>query len=234
MVRQSRIRKSIQTKAYIALFICMATKAAHIELVSDLSTECFILALKRFISRRGHPRSLSSDNGSNFRGAHNKLRELYTWISSNETKGKISSFLTSTHIEWHFIPPLASHFGGLWESNIKSIKHHLHRTLGNAVLTFEETYTVLSQIEAILNSRPLTPMSDDPADLNYLTPGHFLIGTALSSFVEKDVCEVPLNRLKFWAICTKIQQQFWCKWHKDYLNFLQQGQKWRSLKKTFS
>ena len=88
---------------------------------------------------------------------------------------------------WHFVPPFAPHFGGLWEAGVKRFKHHLRRIVGNHTLTFEEFLTLLTRIESCLNSRPIAPLSNDPEDFSYLTPGHFLIGTPLTSIPEPSV-----------------------------------------------
>lgn len=96
-----------------------------------------------------------------------------------------------------------------------------------ALLTFEELCTVLYEIESILNSRPLTPLSTDINDYSYLTPGHFLIGTALNALPQKDVLDTPLNRLSFWNICCNMYQNYWKVWTKSYLNVLQSRPKWR-------
>lgn len=101
------------------------------------------------------------------------------------------------------------HSGGLWEAAIKSIKNHLRKTLGNAALTYEEMTTILVRIEACLNSRPITPLSSDPSDLNALTPGHFLVGGALTELPEIDVSKVPTNRLRRWQRTTQLVQQIW-------------------------
>ena len=119
MVKQSRLRKSTISKAYIALFVCMVTKATHIELVSSLSTESFLLALKRFISRRGNPIVIHSDNGTNFKGANKRLRDLYLFLRAQENTEFIKSFLSQREIDWQFIPPNSPHWGGVWEAGIK-------------------------------------------------------------------------------------------------------------------
>ncbi|XP_073955673.1 uncharacterized protein [Choristoneura fumiferana] len=118
-------------------------------------------------------------------------------------------------------------FGGLWEAGVKSVKYHLKRVVGKTCLTFEELYTVITQIEAILNSRPLLPMSTDVSDLSYLTPGHFLVGAPLTSIPEPDLADTNINRLKFWQICIKLKQQFWKVWSSDYLTQLQNRPKWK-------
>ncbi|XP_072395362.1 uncharacterized protein [Diabrotica undecimpunctata] len=227
MIRSSRLRKAPTTKAYIAIFICMVTKAIHIELVSNLSTEAFIASLKRFISRRGNPQIIYSDNGTNFIGARNQLRDLSLFLKSKENNHEIQNFLSSTEITWKLIPPRSPHWGGLWEAAVKSAKFHLTKLLGNTCLTFEELSTLLVQIEAILNSRPLYPLSNDPNDLLPLTPGHFLIGAPLISYPERDLSRTHTNRLSYWKVCSKLQQEFWRKWSVDYLHRLQHRPKWQ-------
>ncbi|XP_030757297.1 uncharacterized protein LOC115883123 [Sitophilus oryzae] len=227
-VKQARLRKSTTTKAYIALFVCMTTKAIHIELVSELSTQAFLLTLKRFIARRGNPISIHSDNATNFQGSNNVLNDLYKFFRSSSNLNSIQDFLSTREIEWKFIPPNSPHWGGLWEAGIKSVKSHLHKIVGSSVLTFEELTTVLAQIEAILNSRPLCPVSADPLDFSCLTPSHFLIGEPLMSFPERDVTDVQENRLNHWQRCSQIQQRFWKRWSAEYLNQLQVRSKWLS------
>lgn len=96
-----------------------------------------------------------------------------------------------------------------------------------SLLTYEQLNTVLCQIEAILNSRPLIPLSNDANDFSYLTPGNFLLGTALNANPENDTTLTSLNRLKFWKLCTNMQQSFWKIWYKHYLNVLQTRPKWQ-------
>ncbi|XP_067122550.1 uncharacterized protein [Centruroides vittatus] len=154
----------------------MATKAVHLEVVSDLTTTAFIAALRRFTSRRGKPTDIFSDNGTNFVGANNELRELLQFLNKDSTKQEVISTSCNQGISWHFIPPHSPHFGGLWESNIKSAKKHMRRIIGNQIFTYKELTTVFYQIEACLNSRPLTPISEDPNELAALTLVHFFLG----------------------------------------------------------
>lgn len=203
----------------------MVTKAVHIELVSDLSTSAFMHTLKRFIARRGYPEIIWSDNGSNFRGASNELKDIYNFFKQ-KTSSEIFDFLSLREVTWKFIPPNSPHWGGLWEANIKSMKNHLKRVFIGSVLSFEEQLTCLAQIEAVLNSRPLCAISSDSNDFDCLTPGHFLIGQPLMALPERNLTEIPDNRLKYWQLCQKITQQFWKRWSVEYLHQLQTRAKW--------
>ncbi|KAG5879746.1 hypothetical protein JTB14_021495 [Gonioctena quinquepunctata] len=126
----------------------------------------------------------------------------------------------------HRIPPLSPNFGGLWEAGIKSVKGHLVRVVGEQLLTYEEFHTVSTQIEAILNSRPLGPISSDPNDVSALTPGHFLTLAPLNSLPDEYLTDIKMGRLGRWQIVKKIQQSFWLKWHREYLHTLLQRSKW--------
>lgn len=228
-LKVSRIRKPLITKSYIAIFVCFVTKAVHAELVSDLTTETFMACLKRFIARRGVPKQIFCDNAQTFKGTANKLKELYDLISSKAHQQIVTNYCCKNYVKFKFIPSYSPEFGGLWEASVKSLKYHLKRVVGNLVLTFEELYTVITQIEAVLNSRPLLPMSAETSDYRYLTPSHFLIGTPLTSLPEDDHTDININRLKFWKVVEKLKQEFWKLWSKDYLTQLQNRPKWQNV-----
>ncbi|XP_011503964.1 PREDICTED: uncharacterized protein LOC105367039 [Ceratosolen solmsi marchali] len=154
-------------------FVCFATSAVHLEAVSDYTTEGFIATVRQFTSRRGIPHTLYSDCATTFAGANKELRRLFS--RSPKENHQIATILSQDSTRWEFNPPATPHMGGKWEAVVKFTKFHLRRTIGDKLLTFEEMTTLLYQIEAILNSRLLEALSDDPDDYSALTPRHFLI-----------------------------------------------------------
>lgn len=132
--------------------------------------------------------------------------------------------MSKEDISWQLIPLASPHWGGIWESGIKCVKHHLKRTMGNTTLIYEELYTLLTEIEGILNSRSLCAVGDTQDDIDYLTPSHFLIGSHMHSIAASNVFDVPVNRLSAYRQLTHIKQCFWKKWSREYLSTLQQRQ----------
>lgn len=225
-VRDRQGRGFKVTKAYICLFVCFVTRSIHLELVSDLTTEAFLASFKRFVSRRGKPYQMYSDNGSNFLGANQELKQLGIFLRENEKT--LTESINNEGVLWSFIPPHSPHFGGLWEAGVKATKFHMRRVASNALLTFEKFYTLLVQIEAVLNSRPLSPLSNDPSDCTPLTPYHFLIGRPITTVPDPDFIQVPENRLSHFQQIQRLQQHFWSRWSLEYVSELQQRTKWRS------
>ncbi|KAI5714707.1 hypothetical protein M8J77_004136 [Diaphorina citri] len=222
----SRHRGVSTTKAYVCLFICLATKAIHLELASDLSTPTFLNALKRFLSRRSACKYLLSDCGTNFVGAKNALNELYLLLQSREYRDSLTEVLLSSKITWTFNCPAAPHHGGIWEGNVRPVKTHLVKVIGSQVLTFEEFSTVLAQVEALMNSRPLCPLSSDPSDPSVLTPAHFLHAEPISVLPARDVSQTPLNHLNRYELLNNLVQNYWKRWSAEYLHNLQTREKW--------
>ncbi|XP_055622774.1 uncharacterized protein LOC129766280 [Toxorhynchites rutilus septentrionalis] len=225
IVKEGRYKPK-HIKAYIGLFVCLTTKVTHLELVSDLTTEAFLAALDRFINRRGMVRKILSDNATNFVGAAKELHQLFVMFREETSKTRIDDFLLKREIEWKFIPPRTPNFGGLWEASVKVVKRHLHRTLGSAILTFEEFGTVLTHIEAIVNSRPLYALSDDPNETLPITPAHLMFGKPLEPVLKPSYSDIAVNRLSRHQYLNHLRDRFWTKWSRDYLSTLQSRAKW--------
>ncbi|XP_055714369.1 uncharacterized protein LOC129808610 [Phlebotomus papatasi] len=223
LTRPSFRRGGASYQTYICVFVCFVTKAVHIEVVSSLSTEAFIAALRRFSSRRGVPGHIYCDNGTNFKGACNLLEKF--WMSLQEDS-VLQEEVARMRTNWHFNPARSPHHGGLYEAAVKSLKHNLVREVGQTILTFEELSTVTSQIEAILNSRPISPLSEDPNELTALTPGHFLIGRPLNSIPDYELTNLSPHALTRWQLCQKVLQHFADRWRQEYLHTLQRRSKW--------
>ncbi|GBL97468.1 hypothetical protein AVEN_162933-1 [Araneus ventricosus] len=161
-------RKGIYSKVYVAIFVCLATKAIHLETVTDLTTEAFIAALKRLCARRGRIATLISDNASNSKGAASELNRLKKLIcKTNET---LANYLTSEAIQWKLIPPRSPNFR------------------------------------------------------------HFIIGRPITAIPEPEILDISDNTLSRWQYTTKCVQTIWKRWKTDYLNHLQQRNKWQFKK----
>ena len=165
----------VTTKRYGAIFSCLATIATHIELVGDLSTNIFTLALRFYICRRGYPSRTNSDNGKNFKGAQRELSHALQTLNQK----RIHNELIAKKIEWVFIPPLSPWMNGAVAAVLKLSKGILKAISRDRLFKEEDLSTYLSEVEAVLNNRPLTSISDDITDLEPLTPNHFLIGRGI-------------------------------------------------------
>lgn len=211
-----------QKKTYVAIFICMSTKAVHIELAEDLSAEAFINVFTRFVNRRGPCHRLTSDNGTNFTGANKILQaDLKAWHSAHTQQ-----HLANHGTEWHFNPPGAPHQGGIWEAAVKSAKKHLTRIVGTNSIYYDQFHTLLVHVEACMNSRPLVALHDTLDDHLALSPADFLVGRSIVAVPDKPVLDIPTNRLTYWHQLRQMQQHFWRQWHREYLGTLQQRSKW--------
>ncbi|XP_064554390.1 uncharacterized protein LOC135439586 [Drosophila montana] len=211
------------TKGYVCVFVCFSTKAIHLEATTDLTTERFLAAFSRFIARRGLPQQMYSDNGKTFVGASSVLSRDFL----QATKELILSKHSHQNLCWHFNPPGAPHMGGLWEAGVKSFKTHFYKSTTSSKYTFEEFATLLSKIEACLNSRPISPMSEDPTDLLALSPGHFLVGGPLLATNEPVIKEDAISIINRWQRLKALHQQFCFRWKNEYLKELHKRNKWQ-------
>ena len=225
-VKYGSIRKPTVVKAYVCLFVSLSVKAVHIESVSDMTTDAFIAALRRFMARRGKPSLIWSDHGTNFVGATREMKTFFDFLEQQKTQGTLSHFCSSQNISWKFIPERAPNFGGLWEAAVKSMKMHLKRVISDVKLTFEEFTTIITQVEACLNSRPLIPMSCDDDGIEALTPGHFLIGKPLEALPDPAFSYRSVSLLRRWHLCQSLVRHFWKRWSTEYLSTLRRYTKW--------
>ncbi len=227
MVKRGYTRACTLEKTYICVFICMATKAVHLEIVRDLSSAGFLAALRCFVARRGCPATLTTDNGTNFIGAQKELKELYDFINTPTAQNAVDCYCTAQNIKWSHIPARSPHFGGLWEAAVKSMKLLLAKVVGPHNLFIDELYFLTVEIEAVLNSRPLTPIDSSPDDgIEVLTPGHFLVGKSLKSVPAPDLSTRNINGLSRWNLRQRLIADFWKRWINDYITHLNNFKKW--------
>jgi len=213
-----------QEKRYGVVFTCLVTRAVHIEVAASQSTDSFICALRRFLARRGHVKRIRTDRGTNFVGASKELLKELECLTKSESA--IHEAMLRKNVEWVFNPPTASHHGGTWERMIRSIRKILDALLLQQVLTDEVLQTLLCEIEAILNSRPLTYVSSDHRDPEPLTPNHLLLlggSVPVPRGVFKDD---DLYAKRRWRQTQYLADLFWSRWRKEYLPLLQHRQRW--------
>ena len=216
-------------KRYGCLFTCLSSRAVHIEVVESLDTDSFINCLQRFIARRGLPELIRSDNGRNFVGAERELRNgLQAWEQE-----KIEGDLSEKGVRWIFNTPTASHMGGVWERQIRSVRRILSRLVQEQVMSSEVLTTLLVTAEGILNNRPLTAASSDPSDLEPLTPNHLLIHRPARAppglYADGDS-----RREKRWRQVLHLADVFWQRWTREYLPLLRQRTKWQQPHRNVS
>lgn len=216
-----------QVKRYGVIFTCLTIHAIHIEVAESLTTDSFINALRRFMSRRGQVQSIRCDRGTNFVGAERELREaMKAW-----NQAAISETLLQKNIDWIFNTPHASHHGGVWERQIRTVRKVLNAVTKEQVLTDEGLSTLMCEVEAIINSRPLTNCSSDHLDLEPLTPNHLLIMRS-SPLVVGKMDQTDMYCRKRWKQVQYLADVFWKRWLHEYLLTLQERQKWHVTSKN--
>lgn len=164
-------RARSQVKRYGVLFTCLATRAIHLEVAQSMDTDSFINSMCRFVARRGIPEVMRSDNGSNFVGRSKELREAI----SEWNESQIHEFLLQRNIKWLFNPPSGSHFGGVWERCIRTVRKILVALMKEQPLDDEGLTTLMCEVESVVNGHPITKSSDDPSDSEALTLNHLLL-----------------------------------------------------------
>ena len=220
-----------QLKRWIVLFTCLTVRCIHLDVVDTCETDSFINALRRFTNRRGCPSVMYSDNGTNFRGATSELKEFVLKLEKDAEK--ITNFATEKKIKWTFNPPSAPHMGGAWERLVRSSKEVMYGLVKDHVLTDPQLYTVLTEVEMIVNSRPLTHLSEDITDFEALTPNHVLLGAHRNWSSIADTSEQDLTSRRKWKQVQALRAMFWTRWTKEYLPTLAQRSRWTSDGPTF-
>ncbi|XP_037024126.1 uncharacterized protein LOC119066014 [Bradysia coprophila] len=209
-------------KRYGVLFTCLTVRAVHIEVAASETTDSCIMAIRRFIARRGCPKEIYSDNGSNLRGANNELKAVLEALDQD----KIRAAMTTHRIDWHFNPPTASHMGGSWERLVGSIKTAFYATLNSVHPTEEMLVTLLAEAEHVVNSRPLLELSNDSNEPETLTPNHFLIGRSSASAPISIFDKDDLILKKQWRASQHLADLFWIRWVKEYRPTLTKRTQW--------
>ena len=221
-------------KRYGVLFTCFSSRAVHIETAASLETDSFILTLIRFIGRRGKVREIRSDRGTNFVGADNELKKAWQEMDH----AKVSAFMSEQGgdwIKWDWNTPSASHMGGVWERQIRTVKSVPMSLIKSnpKVLDVETLNTFFIEAESIVNSRPLTLENLHDPDSGPLSPSQIL--TMKSQVVlpppgKFQAADVYCRRR--WRITQHLANSFWSRWRKGYLQLLQSRQKWTQEKRN--
>ncbi len=224
--KEGSTRKPVHHKSYACLFVCLKTRAMYIEVTRTLETEEFMVKFRKFCNRRGVPGNVYTDNGSNFVGAKNELTEIRKLLHS--CKEPAARMMAEQDIQWHFIPARAPHFGGLWEAGVWAMKVQLKKIASPYPLRQDELENLMSEVEAILNSRPLATLdAPEEDDGLVLTPGHFLIGRNLKTPPTRPANNIKIGNLCRWQLVQRLQQEFWRAWKGCYLLTMEARTKWR-------
>ncbi|XP_035986234.1 uncharacterized protein LOC118559686 [Fundulus heteroclitus] len=208
-------------KRWGILFKCLTTKAVHIDVLTSLDADAFLMALRRFIARRGKPSEILSDQGTNFKGGDRELRKAFQALHPD-----LKDQLSQHQISFKFNPPSAPHFGGIWEREIRSVKAALYATVQPHAIPEEVLRTVLIEVEGILNSKPLGYVSSDVADADPVTPNLLLMGRLDPSLPQAVYEESELLSRKRWKHSQILADQFWKYFIRHYLPTLQTRAKW--------
>ncbi|XP_064638293.1 uncharacterized protein LOC135494310 [Lineus longissimus] len=209
----------------------------HLELTHRLTTDEFLQAFRRMVNRRGICNTMWSDNARTFKSAGSFIKKVFVRANSiKETEldtDALTTQLAAKGIEWKFIVERAPWRGGWWERLVRSVKESLRRALGKALLRYTELYTVLTDVEAAINSRPLTTISDDSRDLEPLTPAHLALGRPLMGIpdVAEETWEAADTIVtQRYLYRQKLANHFWKRWQNEYLPSLTVRKKWETEK----
>lgn len=217
------------SKRWAVMFSCMSTRAVHIELIETMSTDSFINALRRLFAIRGSAKQIRSDCGTNFIGASHELKMDETSLSVKDVK----SYLDKQGCSWIFNPPHASHMGGAWERMIgiaRRILDSMFQDCKRALLTHELLSTFMAEVCAIMNARPLVPVSTDAESPLILTPSMLLTMKTGPAPPPPGNFEKGILLKEQWKRVQSLADIFWSKWRREYLHTLQLRHKWQNKK----
>ncbi|XP_041357495.1 uncharacterized protein LOC121374456 [Gigantopelta aegis] len=219
-------------KRYGVIFTCLNIRAVHLEVASSLDTDSCINAIRRFIARRGSPKLIRSDNGTNLVGSEREFREEL----SNLNQTKLHSSLLKKGIDWYFNTPAASHHGGVWERMIRSVRKILYSIMQEQTVKLDDEclYTLLCEVEAILNGRPITDVPCDPHDLSPLTPNHLFLLRSGDKMPPGVFNKADTYCRRWWRQVQYLADVFWKRWIREYLPLLQDRQKWLTRKRNLA
>jgi hypothetical protein len=212
------------------LFTCLVTRAIHLEIAFSLETDSCVNAIRRFIARRGTVKLFRSDNGTNLVGAEREMREeIAKWNTSH-----FHQAFRQQAVTWIFNPPSGSHFGGVWERLIRSVRKILYSLMKEQMIHLddESLQTLFCEVEAIMNSRPITSVSSDPNDLEVLTPNHLLLLRPGQSMPCGTFSETDNYSRRRWRQVQYLANVFWSRWRREYMPLLQERQKWLNPKRN--
>lgn len=210
-------------KRWGIIFKYMTTRAVHIDLLSAIDVDSYLMALRRFVAWHGKPFEILSDQGMNFRGGEQELKEAFAVLQP-----EVQARLASQQTQFSFNPPNAPHFGGCWETEIRSLKQALRVTLDAQSVTEEVLRTFLIEIEGILNSKPLGYTSSDISDPDPVTPNSLLMGRPDSSPPQVVYPASEMLSRRRWRHSQLLADHFWKYFLKFYLPDLQARQKWHT------
>ena len=217
-------RGSRQQKRWICLFTCLVTRAVHLEVAHSMNVDDFLLCFSKFVSIRGRPVVVYSDNGLNLQAGEKELK-----IADEEwnVEKDIQAYAAHRDIEWHFSPPHGPHFGGVWERMVQSSKRAMKIVLENRLITDKVLSVVVAEVSALLNSRPLTHLSVNIEEPEPLTPNHFLFAQVLPYFPLKktELSDIEVSNTQFQQ-SQEIVQHFWKRWLQEYVPHLTERKKW--------
>lgn len=219
-----KLNRKTRKEAQVIIFTCTTSRAVHLELCTDRSTDTFLMAFRRFVSLRGHPLICWSDCGTNFKGAQSYLAETLKNWDTEQIKTKLANEY-SCQFKWEWNVPHASHMNGVVESLIKSVRQALNATCKDRPFTEEQWRTFLAEISYLINSRPLYPSSSDIWEAPPITPNDLLIGPAHISPPAADAEERVSPR----HLCKSTQKRiddFWVCWKKYFAPTLLERNKW--------